>query len=165
MFKKLKEKLSKNDNKSILIGSPIEGEVISIKEVNDPTFAEEMLGKGIAIIPSKGRVVAPVDGEITILFDTKHAVSITSEQGVEMLIHVGLDTVKLKGEPFTAYVKAGDKVKAGDLLVEFDIEKIKEAGYEIATPVVICNTGEFSEVKENKTDKVIELEHVIEIIK
>ena len=165
MFKKLKEKLSKSENKTLFIGSPIEGDVISIKEVNDPTFAEEMLGKGIAIIPSKGRVVAPVDGEVTILFETKHAVSITSDQGVEMLIHIGLDTVKLKGEAFTSHVKAGDKVKAGDLLIEFDIEKIKEVGYDIVTPVVICNTAEFSEIKENKIGKVVELEHIIEIIK
>ena len=165
MFKKLKEKLSKVDNKSIFIGSPIEGMAISIKEVNDPTFSEEMLGKGVAIVPSNGRVVAPVDGEISVLFETKHAVSIKSEEGIEILIHIGLDTVKLKGEAFTTYVKVGDKVKAGDLLIEFDIEKIKSSGYDTTTPIVICNTLELSDVKENKIGKVNELDNIIEITK
>ena len=165
MFNKLKEKMLKKENKGIFIGSPIEGEAVSLKEVNDPTFAQEMLGKGIAIKPSKGRVVAPVDGEITILFETKHAISIVSEQGVELLIHIGLDTVNLKGENFKTYVKAGDKVKSGDLLIEFDMEKIKEAGYDTITPIVICNTFEFTDVKENIIGQVKELDQVIEVIK
>ena len=165
MFNKLKEKMLKKENKGIFIGSPIEGEAVSLKEVNDPTFAQEMLGKGIAIKPSKGRVVAPVDGEITILFETKHAISIVSEQGVELLIHIGLDTVNLKGENFKTYVKAGDKVKSGDLLIEFDTEKIKEAGYDTITPIVICNTFEFTDVKENIIGQVKELDQVIEVIK
>lgn len=165
MFNKLKEKMLKKDNKGIFIGSPIEGEAVSLKEVNDPTFAQEMLGKGIAIKPSNGRVVAPIDGEITILFETKHAISIVSEQGIELLIHIGLDTVNLKGENFKTYVKAGDKVKSGDLLIEFDIEKIKEAGYDTITPIVICNTFDFTDVKENIIGQVKELDKVIEIIK
>lgn len=165
MFKKLKEKLGMSENNFNLIGSPIEGEVVSIKEVPDPTFAEEMLGKGIAIKPSKGRVVAPVAGEVAIMFETKHAVSLVTENGAEMLIHVGLDTVNLKGEPFTSYVKAGDKVKEGDLLLEFDINKIKEAGYNTITPVVICNSGEFEEVEQEKLGQVKELDSVIKIKK
>lgn len=165
MFNKLKEKMLKKDNNRMFIGSPIEGEAVSLKEVNDPTFAQEMLGKGIAIKPSNGRVVAPIDGEITILFETKHAISIVSEQGIELLIHIGLDTVNLKGENFKTYVKAGDKVKSGDLLIEFDIEKIKEAGYDTITPIVICNTFDFTDVKENIIGQVKELDKVIEIIK
>lgn len=165
MFKKLKEKLGKKENNAILVGAPIEGEVVSITEVNDPTFSEGILGKGIAIKPSNGRVVAPVDGEIAIMFKTKHAVSLISEDGVEILIHVGLETVNLKGEHFKSYVDAGDKVKAGDLLVEFDVEKIKEAGYDTTTPVVICNTPEFTNVVENKIGQVVELDKVIEVIK
>lgn len=165
MFKKLKEKLGMKENIGIQIGSPIEGEAVSIKEVSDPTFAQEILGKGIAIKPNKGRVVAPVDGEIAIIFETKHAVSLATEQGVEILIHVGLDTVNLRGEHFTAYVKAGDKVKAGDLLIEFEPEKIREAGYEIITPMVICNTTDFAQIKETKLGSVLELESVIEVVK
>lgn len=165
MFKKFKEKLGMKEKSGILIGSPIEGEAVSIKEVNDPTFAGEMLGKGIAIKPSRGRLVAPIDGEIVIMFDTKHAVSLVTKEGIEILIHVGLDTVKLKGEHFISHVKAGDVVKSGDLLVEFDVEKIKESGYDTITPIVICNTHDFASVKENKMGLVKELDSVIEIIK
>ncbi len=165
MLKKLKEKLSKKENNIIQIGCPIEGEAVSIKEVNDPTFSQEILGKGIAIKPKQGRVVSPVDGEIAMVFETKHALSLATDQGVEILIHIGLDTVNLKGEHFTSYVKAGDKVKAGELLVEFDMEKIKEAGYDTITPMVICNSFNFSEVRENNLGNVKELDSVIEIIK
>lgn len=165
MFKKLKEKLGMKENKGIIIGSPIEGEAVSIKEVNDPTFSQEILGKGMAIKPSVGRVVAPADGEIALIFETKHAISLVTEQGVEILIHVGLDTVKLKGEHFTAHVKAGDKVKAGDLLVEFDPQKISEAGYDTITPMVVCNTADFAEIKQVNLGNVKELDTVLEISK
>lgn len=165
MLKKLKEKLSKKENNIIQIGCPIEGEVVSIKEVNDPTFSQEMLGKGIAIKPNKGRVVAPIDGEIAMIFETKHAVSILTEQGAEILIHIGLDTVKLKGENFISHVKAGDKVKAGDLLIEFDKEKIIQAGYDTITPMVICNSFEYAQVNQTTLGDIQELTSVIEIIK
>lgn len=165
MLKKLKEKLSKKDNNIIQIGCPIEGEVVSIKEVNDPTFSQEILGKGIAIKPKNGRVVSPVDGEIAMVFETKHALSLITDEGVEILIHIGLDTVNLKGENFTSYVNSGDKVKAGQLLVEFDMDKIIGAGYDTITPMVICNTFNFSQVKENNLGSVKELDSVIEIIK
>ena len=159
MLKKLKEKLSKKENNIIQIGCPIEGEVVSIKEVNDPTFSQEMLGKGIAIKPSKGRVVAPIDGEIAMIFETKHAVSMVTEQGAEILIHIGLDTVKLKGENFNSYVKAGD------LLIEFDKEKISQAGYDTITPMVICNSFEYAQVNQTISGDIQELTSVIEIIK
>lgn len=165
MLKKLKEKLSKKDNNIIQIGCPIEGEVVSIKEVNDPTFSQEILGKGIAIKPKNGRVVSPVDGEIAMVFETKHALSLITDEGVEILIHIGLDTVNLKGENFTSYVNSGEKVKAGQLLVEFDMDKIKDAGYDTITPMVICNAFNFSQVKENNLGSVKELDSVIEIIK
>ncbi|MEF9990870.1 MAG: PTS glucose transporter subunit IIA [Romboutsia sp.] len=164
MFKKLKEKFVKKEE-AMMIGSPIEGEAVSINEVNDPTFASEMLGKGVAIKPAKGRVVAPVSGEITIVFETKHAISIVSETGVEILIHIGLDTVKLKGEYFTTHVKVGDKVEVGDLLLEFDVEKIKEAGYDTITPMVVCNSAEFGNVAAINIGSVKELDTVVEIVK
>ena len=165
MFKSLKEKFSKKGNEDIFVLSPLEGEAVPMNTVNDPTFAQEMLGKGVAIKPSVGRVIAPIDGEITVLFETKHAVSIAGENGVELLIHIGFDTVNLKGEHFTAHTKVGDKVKAGDLLVEFDIEEIKEAGYDTITPVIVCNTFEFSDVKENIIGEVKTLDKVIEVVK
>ncbi|MGL5694355.1 MAG: PTS sugar transporter subunit IIA [Peptostreptococcaceae bacterium] len=169
MFKKLKEMLgSKKEEVKIekyFVLSPIEGEAISVNEVSDPTFAQELLGKGIAIKPSKGRVVAPVDGEIGMIFKTNHAVSLISNDGVEMLIHVGIDTVNLNGEHYKSYVSDGDKVKKGDLLLEFDVEKIEQAGYDTVTPVVICNTDNYSNVEITNLGSVKELDNAIEISK
>lgn len=136
----------KKDN-GIEIGSPVKGEAVPISEVSDPTFGEEILGKGVAIRPTDGNIYAPVDGEISMLFDTLHAVSMTSKEGTEILVHIGLDTVALKGEHFTAHVKSGDTVKKGDLLITVDIDKVKEAGYDVITPIVICNTDDYAEVK------------------
>lgn len=142
MFNFLKKK-----NNGIMISAPVKGKAVALSEVSDPTFGEEILGKGIAVIPADGRIYAPADGEITLLFDTRHAVSITTEEGVEILVHIGLDTVALKGEHFTSHVVTGDKVKKGDLLITADLEAIKAAGYDVITPVVICNTDEFSSVE------------------
>ena len=129
-----------------VIGAPVKGEAVPSAEVNDPTFGEEMLGKGMAIKPTEGKVYAPFDGEVALVFDTKHAVSLVSEKGTEVLIHVGLDTVMLKGEHYTTHVEAGAAVKKGDLLLEFDMEAIKAAGYDTITPVVICNADDYKDV-------------------
>ena len=130
-----------------MIGSPVKGKAIPLKEVSDPTFAEEILGKGAAVIPSEGRIYAPADGEIGMVFETLHAVSMTTDSGAEVLIHVGLDTVQMNGEGFTGHVKAGDHVKKGDLLLEVDLEKVKAAGYDTVTPVLICNTPDYESVE------------------
>lgn len=126
--------------------APIEGNVIALSQVDDPTFAEEILGKGVAIEPEKGEVYAPVDGEILTVFDTKHAYGIKGDNGVELLIHIGIDTVKLGGEHFTACVKDGDRVKKGDLIAKFDINGIKAAGYSTVTPVIVSNTADYIDV-------------------
>ena len=152
------------NNKSERILAPIEGELCSITKVNDPTFSQEILGKGVAIIPSRGRVVSPVDGKVALIFETKHAISIVSDQGAEILIHVGLDTVKLKGEHFTSYVKNEDVVRAGDLLLEFDMDKIKEAGFDVITPVVVCNPDNYKSVDPVTEQKVHELDRIINIL-
>ncbi len=152
-------------DKKILIASPIEGEVFSLDHVNDPVFRDKIVGDGVAILPTKGRVVAPADGTVAMLFETKHAVSIKTEQGVELLIHIGLDTVNLKGQFFTAHVSTGDTVKAGNLLVEFDIAGIREAGYELMTPVVICNMTEFAGIVPNTGMMINELEQLITVKK
>lgn len=136
----------KKENKKV-IGSPAKGRAVALGEVNDPTFAEEMLGKGAAVIPEEGKIYAPADGEIGMVFDTLHAVSMTTDFGAEILIHIGLDTVKMKGEGFTGHVKAGDHVKKGDLLLEVDLEKVKAAGYDTITPVIVCNTPDYSSVE------------------
>ncbi|MEG2287585.1 MAG: PTS glucose transporter subunit IIA [Ruthenibacterium sp.] len=127
--------------------APVAGEVVPVSEVSDPTFGEEILGKGIAIKPADGRVSAPCDGTIDLMFNTGHAVSMTADCGAEILIHIGIDTIKLNGQHFTPHVKNGDHVSAGDLLIEFDREAIAEAGYDTITSVVICNSGDYSHFK------------------
>ena len=130
----------------IVIKNPVEGKVVPLREVPDETFAQEILGKGVAVIPSSNQVVAPVDGEVVSIFDTKHAVAIKGENGTEILIHIGVDTVKLGGKHFKAMVKDGDKVKAGDVLVEFDAEAIQAEGYPIITPVLVTNASDYTDV-------------------
>ncbi len=151
--------------KESIICAPIEGKAVSLKQVDDATFSEEIMGKGAAIIPTVGRAVAPVDGAVSALFETKHAIGITSEDGVELLIHIGLDTVKLGGEHFTAHVSAGDKVKKGDLLVEFDIEAIKKAGYDTITPVLVTNAHDYKNVLSLIDRDVKEKEELIKTVK
>jgi PTS system beta-glucosides-specific IIC component len=145
--------------------SPIKGEVIALAEVPDQVFASEAMGKGVGIVPAEGRAVSPVNGTITTLFKTKHAIGITSENGAEILIHIGMDTVQLEGTHFTAHVQQGDTVKAGDLLVEFDIEKIKEAGYQVVTPVIITNSASYTNVESTKEKNVQEKDVLIKVTK
>lgn len=125
---------------------PLKGEVVPLSEVKDEVFSKGYIGKGLAIVPSKGLVISPVDGEITTLFPTGHAIGITSKNGAEILIHVGMDTVNLEGKYFEPLVKKGDQVKSGQKLLEFDLDKIKAAGYSVITPVVITNPDDFTDV-------------------
>ena len=148
MLNKLKNILS-FEKKPLVITAALEGEAVELKEVNDPAFSEEMFGKGMAIKPTHGKVVAPVKGVVTQMFDTGHAVSITSDEGTEILIHIGLDTVKLKGLHFTACAKNGDKIKVGSDLIQFDLEAIKAEGYDTITPIVVCNTEVYSKFSIN----------------
>ncbi len=138
----------------IEIESPVKGQIIPLAEVKDNTFASGILGEGYAVIPSEGKVYAPFDGVCENLFDTLHALGLTSDQGVEMLIHVGLETVTLNGAPFTAHIKSGERFKKGDLLLEFNIEEIQKAGCEIQTPVLITNAEELGGVTVEE-DKLI----------
>lgn len=154
-----------NSESNSIVLSPIEGKVVSLKQVNDVTFSEEIMGKGAAIIPSVGRAIAPVDGVVSALFQTKHAIGLTADNGAEILIHIGLDTVKLGGKHFTAHVKSGDRVKAGDLLVEFDIEEIKKEGYDVITPVVVTNTQDYKDILSLIDRDVKEKEELIKAIK
>lgn len=128
----------------IEIGAPVAGQAVAIQEVSDPTFGEEIMGKGIAIRPTGNQVFAPCDCTVDLAFDTGHAVSLVADCGAEILIHVGLETVSLKGEHFSVKVKNGDKVKKGDLLIEFDREAIAAKGFDTITPVVICNSTDYS---------------------
>ena len=133
------------------IKSPMNGTVIPLSEVPDAVFSSEMLGKGFGVEPSEGKAYAPVDGEVTTVFDTKHAIGLMSKHGVELLIHIGMDTVKLNGKGFDVKVKTGDQVKAGDLLAEFDMDLIKGEGYPVTTAVVVTNTDDCEEIGEVRT--------------
>jgi glucose-specific phosphotransferase system IIA component len=136
------------------IYAPISGKVEDIEKVPDPTFADKMLGDGVAIIPNEGIVKSPVDGKVSLIFDTGHAVSITSSKGIEVLIHIGLETVELKGDGFEKFVKNEDQVKKGDVLIKFDLEKISK-NYNIITPVVITNFPK--EVKKHNVGEEIKI--------
>lgn len=125
------------------IYAPLNGKAVPITEVPDPTFAEGLLGNGIAIIPADGKVYSPVDGTVGTMFSTGHACALTSVTGAEILIHVGLETVGLNGAPFTVHCKDGDTVKKGQLLFEADLAAIQAAGLPIITPVLICNTDDY----------------------
>ena len=143
MFEKLKKAMGMSP-KEFEIGAPVEGKAVPVSQVSDPTFGEEILGKGIAIIPSEGKIVSPVDGTVETMFETGHAVSIHSTDGTDILVHVGLDTIELKGKFYTIHKQTGEPVKKGDLLIEFDLEGIKAAGYDVITPVIICNSDEYN---------------------
>lgn len=136
------------------IESPLAGTVIPLSKVHDEVFASEMMGKGCAVIPEEGKVYAPFDGKVVGLLDSHHAVGMESTDGVEVLIHVGMDTVKLNGRCFTIHVEEGEQVKKGQLLLEFDIPGIKEAGYEVTTPIIITNSDEFNDVETKAEGKV-----------
>ncbi|MFP7170242.1 beta-glucoside-specific PTS transporter subunit IIABC [Terribacillus sp. 7520-G] len=137
---------TESEKASEVISSPLTGEVRPLAEVSDPTFAQEIMGKGAAIFPTKGEVVSPVDGEVVTLFATKHAIGLKSASGAEVLIHVGVDTVKLNGEHFTAHIASGEQVKKGQKLVSFDMEAIQAAGFDLITPVIITNTAEYEDI-------------------
>ena len=125
------------------IYAPMAGKAVPVTEVPDPTFAEGMLGNGVAVIPTDGKVYAPCDATVDMMFETGHAVSLVADCGAELLIHVGLETVGLEGKPFTIHVKNGDKVKQGQLMIEADLEAIKAAGLNTITPMLVCNTDSF----------------------
>ena len=141
--------------------SPLSGNAIALENVNDPTFASGALGKGVAVVPSEGKVYAPFDGTLDLLYDTKHALGMTSSDGIELLVHVGLNTVELDGKYYTAHAKSGDTIKKGQLLLEFDISKIKEAGYDITTPVIVTNADNYKEAAVVKNGRVKAAEKAI----
>lgn len=144
-----------------VIYSPADGAVIALEQVNDATFASGVLGNGFAIAPSAGKIYAPFDGTLDLLYDTKHALGLTSVDGMEVLIHVGLNTVELEGKYYTAHAASGDCVKMGQLLLEFDMEKIKEAGYDVTTPVIVTNTDSYQTLKVEKSGAVSVKEKVM----
>lgn len=155
------KEVTKLEEETIL--APIKGEVKPIEESSDAAFASGALGKGVVILPEEGKVYAPVTGTVTVLFPSLHAIGITSDAGIELLIHIGINTVQLNGEGFTAHIKQGDQIKQGQLLVEFDMNKIKEAGYSLETPVLVTNYADLKEVKNTNASSVQLQETLIEV--
>lgn len=147
LFKKQISGVEEQRKEKNVILSPLKGKVIPLEEVSDPAFAQGILGVGAAILPEEGKVYSPVDGTVAAAFPTGHAIGLLSEDGVEILIHAGIDTVRLKGDGFELMVDQGDQVKAGQLLMTFDTEKIKDAGYETTTMVLVSNAQNFGAMK------------------
>lgn len=164
MFDSLRKMFEKNA-KTISLKAVEDGRTIPMDEVNDQTFAQELLGPGIAIVPSNGTVVSPIDGTIATVMDTKHAVCIQGEDGLELIVHAGLDTVELNGKYYQTYKEIGDQVKAGDVLLEFDLEEITKAGYDVTTPIVITNLGDYKITKCLTGQQVKAGEEVIQLTK
>ena len=164
MFDSLKKMFEKNA-KTISLKAVEDGRTIPMDEVNDQTFAQELLGPGIAIVTSNGRVVSPINGTIATVMDTKHAVCIQGEDGLELIVHAGLDTVELNGKYYQTYKEIGDQVKAGDVLLEFDLEEITKAGYDVTTPIVITNLGDYKITKCLTGQQVKAGEEVIQLTK
>ncbi len=138
----------------IEIASPLSGKLIPLSQVNDDVFSGGLLGKGMAIVPNNGNVVSPIEGIVSTVLESKHAVALQGDNGVEILIHIGLDTVNLEGKHFKSCVKNGDKVKIGDKLIEFDINEIKKLGYDTVSPVIICNSDKYETIVGEKENEV-----------
>ena len=141
------EKASNAEKPKVILGAHVTGTAVPLESVEDDVFSAKILGDGAAAEPSEGVLYAPCDGVVEAVLDTKHAVNITSDSGCEILLHIGIDTVKLKGKYFNALVSDGQRVKKGDALIEFDIESIKNAGYKVTTPMIICNSDEYSDIR------------------
>ncbi len=152
------------NNAEKYIGSPLEGMIKELSEVNDEVFSKELAGKGVAIIPNSNEVKSPVDGKVTMVFPSKHAIGITSNDGVELLIHIGIDTVKLNGSHFEVFVKVDDEVKKGDLMVKFHKDAIEKEGYDTTTMLTVSNSSIYKDVIKIKSGNVKFMEDILKII-
>ena len=166
---KVEETVSAEESEATVISevellSPVAGKIVALKEVKDETFAKGILGNGIAVIPAEGKVVAPFNGKVAAIFPTKHAIGLEDESGrLQVLIHIGLDTVELNGEGFQGFVEEGSQVKKGDTLITFDIDQIKGKGYDITTSVIITNTDDFVQFDMNGNESVNVLETIMKL--
>ncbi|MDD7305847.1 MAG: PTS glucose transporter subunit IIA [Peptoniphilaceae bacterium] len=143
---------------SLYIYSPVKGEVIDIEEVKDPIFSKKIMGDGFAVIPKDKEITAPVDGKVEFIAETKHGISLKTKEGLELFIHLGIDTVNLKGEGFRMKVKKGDVLKVGDPICQYDIDFIKNKGFDTTVVLVITSLGDFKNMKVDKTrNNVVEV--------
>lgn len=160
-----KESQTAEKGDKIVLSSPLTGAIVPLEKVEDQVFSSGALGKGIAVEPTVGELYAPADGEITTLFPTGHAVGITTTDGAEVLMHIGMDTVEMDGDGFEILAKQGDKVKQGDLLIKFDIDKIKEAGHPVVTPIVVTNSADFLDVLDMNQTEVLHGEDFLAVVR
>ena len=137
---------SEEKRNSFILGAHLSGRIVPLSQVDDDAFSGGLLGDGAAIEPTEGKLYSPADGIVETLFDTCHAISIAADNGCQILLHIGIDTVKLNGRHFTAHVSEKQKVKKGDLLISFDIDAIRNSGYQTVTPLIICNSGDYSSI-------------------
>ncbi|QQU21169.1 PTS glucose transporter subunit IIA [Enterococcus casseliflavus] len=147
------------------VKSPVTGQVVALADVEDKVFSSGAMGKGIAVEPAIGEITAPADAEVKILFPTKHAIGLVTEDGTELLIHIGMNTVELEGNHFTAYINQGDKVKAGQKLISFDTEAIRAEGYSLLTPVIVTNSSDYSDIQTTHSKEVTAQDDLIEVVK
>lgn len=147
------------------VKSPVTGQVVALADVEDKVFSSGAMGKGIAVEPAIGEITAPADAEVKILFPTKHAIGLVTEDGTELLIHIGMNTVELEGNHFTAYINQGDKVKAGQKLISFDTEAIRAEGYSLLTPVIVTNSSDYSDIQTTHSKEVTVQDDLIEVVK
>ncbi len=157
------EKSEKKESQSITLYSHLNGKVVNLEDVEDEAFSSKVLGDGIAVEPTEGKLYAPCDGKVDMVFETKHAINLVSSEGCEILLHIGIDTVKLNGEFFEAHVSDGQEIHRGDLLITFNIDGIRNAGYKMTTPMIICNTDDYSEVKSEASGSISAGEKIINI--
>lgn len=154
MFKKLFGK-GKEVNKNIEIYAPLTGEYVKIEDIPDPVFAQKMMGEGFGINPTEGEVVSPIEGKVDNVFPTKHAIGLKADNGLELLVHIGLDTVQLDGEGFEVLVNSGDTVQVGDSLVKFNLEYISNNAKSVISPVIITNTDQTSAININDVNAIV----------
>lgn len=149
----------------IAIGSPLDGELVPLDAVEDEVFSSGAMGQGGAIIPIDGKLLAPFDGTVASFFPTKHAIGLTDKNGIELLIHIGMDTIQLEGKHFTSHVEEGQEVKQGDSLITFEVEAIKKAGYSVITPIIVTNSDSFKQIASEKSRHVEAGDKVFTVVK
>ncbi|MCI2773056.1 phosphotransferase system enzyme IIA-like protein [Staphylococcus petrasii] len=154
MFKKLFGK-GKEVNKEIQIYAPLTGEYVKIEDIPDPVFAQKMMGEGFGINPSEGEVVSPIEGKVDNVFPTKHAIGLKADNGLELLVHIGLDTVQLDGQGFEILVNSGDTVKVGDPLLKFDLEYIRKNAKDVISPIIITNSDQTESIHIDDVQAVV----------
>lgn len=150
--------------KEISIIAPITGRAIPLEQVPDPAFAQKIIGDGVAIEPTESVLIAPFDGHVVHLIDSYHSLIVGHQSGLELLVHIGVNTVSLQGKPFKPYVKSGDKVKRGQTLIEFDIAQIKEADLSVITPIIVANGDLVAELRANTGNVTANLDKLMEVI-